>query len=116
MNNITDKTAVVIEVDEPTPVAFLNLFEKGDIWVKAKGCEDCPVENRRRCCNQCPLLIQETGQCMAHLGVGSLNKPFECVIRPIPDKCYSWCNLEYKCVQGSNEGKIRKVNEPPFGI
>lgn len=113
---LPDKTYVLVPIDDPSPVEYRNLFEPGDIWVKIKGCEECPLESRRRCCNQCPLLIQETGQCMAHLGVGSLNKPFECVIKPIPSGCYSWCHLEYKCIQGKNAGKIRKVSEPAFGF
>ena len=122
---VTDKTAVIAAVDDPTPVAFVNLFEPGDIWIKTKGCEDCPLESRRRCCNQCPMLVYATGQCSLHVkggrngaqvGINNLNKPFCCMVKPIPSDCYSWCQLEYKCLQGSNEGKIRKVSEPAFGI
>lgn len=113
---MTNKIAVVVEIDNPTPIAYLNLYEQGDLWLKIKGCEDCPIESRRRCCNQCPMLVKDNGLCMLHMGVGSLNKPFECVVRPNPKNCLSWCQLEYKCISGKNEGKIRKVNTPAFGF
>jgi hypothetical protein len=107
---------VLVPFDRPEPLGYMNVFEEGDIWIKAKGCEECPIESKKRCCNQCPILIQDTGQCMAHLGVGSLNKPFECVVRPLPNRCYSWCHLEFKCVKGKNEGKVRKISEPAHGF
>ena len=109
---------VIINVKDPTPIAYQDVFEEGDEWIRIKGCEDCPIENKKRCCNQCPVLLKEQGLCMLHMGVGfGLNKPFECIVRPYPNKTSSWCILEYKCVKGGkNVGKIKKLNEPHFHI
>ena len=37
--------AVICSLDDPTPVAYANVYENGDIWVKIQGCEACPIEN-----------------------------------------------------------------------
>jgi len=89
----------------------LNLYEEGDVWVKTKGCEDCPVEVRRKCCGTCPLFA-EIG-CTLHLQKTAKggNKPFKCVTTPHPDSCKSNCCLEYKSIAGSKAGKIRRVKD-----
>ena len=105
---ITDEKYVVCSVKEPVPLAYGNVYEEGDLWVKIKGCEDCSWENRQKCCGNCPLL---TGKgCIPHLEGNK--KPFSCVIIPPPDKNHGWCSLEFKCVQGTREGQIRKIREP----
>ena len=110
IEGITEK-AVVCLVNEPSPVAYLNLYEAGDVWVKIQGCEACPLERRKRCCGECPLFA-ETG-CVLHLQKTAKggNKPFKCVTTPHPDSAKGDCRLIYKCVAGSKKGKIRRVGD-----
>jgi len=108
---ITDKYAVVIGVKDPTPIAYLNVFEEGDIWVKIVGCDECPEEWHLKCCGNCPM-SSEKG-CFYHLeerNDGS-NKPFHCIINPLPNIAMSHCCLEFKCVAGTNKDKIRRVRD-----
>lgn len=103
-----NKLSALIEVDSPTPIAFLNVFENGDKWVKIKGCEDCPEEWRKKCCGNCPLKSDKG--CSLHLQK-PFQKPFSCIITPSPYVCKKNCVLEYRCVEGKNEGKIRRVTD-----
>ncbi len=103
------KTEVFIAVDEPTPIAFLNLYEDGDRWNKIKGCEGCL--SIKKCCGTCPMLTSKG--CTYHLEQRRhSNKPLNCVINPVPTIAKSYCQLEYECIQGNNKGKIRKVSDP----
>jgi len=103
------KNLVVCQVDEPSPIAYLNVYEQGDAWIKTKGCEDCSLENRKLCCGSCPMFTDKG--CFFHLEQTN-SKPFRCVVIPAPNDCLKWCALEFKCIKGNNEGKIRKVKEP----
>ena len=102
--------AMLIPLNDPTPKAFFNIYEIGDIWVKTIGCEGCLSEDMAKCCGKCPMLISKG--CIFHLEAkrGS-RKPFYCLSSPTPDTCKSWCQQEFKCVKGSYEGKIRKIRE-----
>lgn len=109
---VTKEKAVVCAVDDPTPIAYLNVYEEGDIWVKVQGCEACPEENRKKCCGNCPMW--GNGGCFWHLGVNrrGSSKPWTCVVKPCPDTSWEWCSLEFRCVRGSRKGQIRRVREP----
>ena len=40
MNNVMEMTkelAAVVPISNPSPAAFLNLFDEGDAWIKTKG-------------------------------------------------------------------------------
>lgn len=100
----------VIPISSPSPVAFLNVFEVGDMWFKIKGCEACPLENRIKCCGNCPFILKNTGECKLHLEVNT-QKPFNCVLHPSPDVCRSLCFLEWQCIQGSRKGQIHRQRD-----
>ena len=106
---ITTERAVVCLVSEPVPVGYLNVYEQGDVWLKIVGCEGCPPEAQKKCCGNCPLLLKQGG-CIPHLE--GTHKPFDCMIVPPPDMTYSFCQLEFECVKGTNKGKVRKIREP----
>ena len=106
--DITKKLSVLCLIDDPTPIVYFNVYEVDDIWIKIQGCEACSLENRKKCCNLCPMFT-ELG-CYFHLE-NLLNKPYRCVVKPTPETCLSWCALEFKCVKGKNEGKIRKIKD-----
>ena len=109
---ITNKKSVVIALDEPTPIAFLNLYEEGDEWVKIKGCDECTLENRIKCCNNCPMFLKEKGGiCSWNLERPPTGKPFYCIVNPVPNICKKTCILEYECTKGTNKGKIRRVQD-----
>ena len=108
---ITKKLAVVCEVDEPTPVAFLNLYEEGDIWIKRRGCEACSVARRSKCCGKCPCSMPD-GSCQWHF-LDKGKKPFYCIVQPNPIRHSSeGCMLAYECIVGSKKGKIRQTHDP----
>ena len=113
MEMITNKKAVILDVDEPVALGFCNIFEvpgedsDGDIWKKIVGCEGCP--NIADCCGSCAMLTPIG--CMVHLK-SARRKPFRCIVSPTPGDHMSWCQQEFLCVQGIHKGKIRKVREP----
>lgn len=108
---ISSEPAVVCPMDSPSPIAYLNIYENGDIWIKTKGCENCSWDNRKKCCGNCPMLTMRG--CTYHLeNIKSSRKPLHCVIEPPPSKCKSYCQLEFQCAKGSHKGQIRKVSEP----
>lgn len=108
---ITKRKSVVCPMDDPTPIAYLNVYEEGDVWAKIKGCEECPAENRAKCCGTCPMFSLQG--CYWHLeNQARSSKPWNCVVRPSPDVCWSWCSSEFECTQGSRKGQVRKVCEP----
>ena len=106
---ITNKRTVLVEMDNPNPIAYFNVYEEGDIWVKTQGCEACSLENRRKCCGNCPMFSEQG--CFFHLQKDGDNKPYRCVVRPEPDICLSWCALEFECIQGSKKGFIRRIKD-----
>lgn len=109
---ITDKFASVILVDDPIPVAFLNMYDPGDVWVKTQGCEACPVEQKIKCCGDCPL-IGPTGDCYWQNAseIKKSRKTYYCIITPIPTIHNSRCCIEYKCIEGKKKGKIRRLKD-----
>ena len=110
MINIPTKEPVVLcLLDDSTAIAYFNVYEEGDAWIKIKGCESCSLENRKRCCNGCPMFTEKG--CFFHLD-NLLNKPYRCVAKPTVNICLSWCSLEFKCIEGSKLGKIRRVRKP----
>ncbi len=106
----TDKLYAVVPCDDPSPVAYMNVFERGDIWMKIQGCDDCALETKALCCNKCPVFTG-TGCNFHESEKYSTNKPFQCVVKPTPDQGKDGCKLEYKCIKGSLKGKIRRLNE-----
>ena len=98
--------AVICSLESPVALGYINVFEEGDEWIKVKGCDGCP--NTKLCCGNCPMLIDD--KCYMHLE-NTMKKPFRCVIYPPPDTTLSWCQLEYKCVKGKHEGKIKRLNK-----
>lgn len=100
------KISVLCFVDSPVPLAYFNVYEEGDIWVKIKGCEGCI--NTSRCCGKCPMLSEKG--CFLHLD-NMLNKPYRCVVKPEPQVCIIWCQLEFQCVKGPKKGVIRRVSD-----
>ena len=105
----TKKMCAVIPIDDPSPIAYINVYEEGDIWVKIKGCEECSLENRKKCCGNC-VLFTSLG-CLAHLEGKGHKKTFYCMIKPTPEICQKFCELEFKCIKGSKLGKIRRVKD-----
>ena len=103
---------VICATDKQEVLAYLDVFEDGDEWVKIKGCDDCPPESRVRCCGDCKAQNKLTGECVFQLIKSNLSKPFECVITPDPRTAKSFCVLEFKCVRGSREGEIRRLKDP----
>lgn len=102
--------AVICLVDEPSAIAYTSLYEEGDVWIKIRGCEDCPSENIAKCCGTCPM-VTEAG-CYFHLlRPKNSMKPYSCVAHPYPTFARSWCMLEFRCVRGDNLGKIRCVRD-----
>jgi len=107
MNEIK-KFSVVIPLDDPSPIAYLNVYEEGDVWIKIKGCEACLLETRKICCGNCPMFTSKG--CFLHLDPGS-NKPFHCVAMLYPNTYISYCSLEFKCVEGSKAGQVRRIKD-----
>lgn len=112
MNGVTDKRAVIIGLDRPIPIAYLNIYEPGDVWVKTQGCEVCPKESRAKCCNNCGMFSENQG-CAWHLekNQATTHKPWNCIVKPYPDAAMSFCSLEFRCTQGSHEGQLRRVQD-----
>lgn len=102
------ETFAIVSVDDPTPVSYLNLYERGDRWEKIKGCKGC--KEAEKCCGNCPMLVK--GKCFYHLEKRKYSaKPFKCVVAPVPTIAMSWCQLEYECVEGTMKGKVRRVRD-----
>jgi len=105
VENITTERAVVISLEEPASIAYLNIYDEGDVWEKTRGCEDCPPEWMAKCCKDCFAFVPERG-CLLH---PIKTKPFECVVVPAPNICRRNCILEFKCVKGPKKGLVRRV-------
>ncbi len=109
---ITDKYAAVILIDDASPMGFFNLFDIGDVWVKIKGCFDCPKEQRIQCCGQCPCILPNGGcYWQSPENIKSSRKSLHCIITPLPNKFNGRCCIEYKCVEGPKKGKIRRLRD-----
>lgn len=108
-----DKRAVIIGLDAPVPLAYINIYEPGDMWVKIKGCDSCPKESRIKCCNNCELFSEFVG-CAWHISrnQATTRKPWNCIVKPYPDASMMFCALEFECVEGSRKGQIRRVQDP----
>jgi hypothetical protein len=101
---------VICEIDNPTPIGFINVFESGDVWKKIRGCESCPDERRRKCCGRCALRIG--ADCRFNIEeIGHSKKPFYCVWWPPPNEIKTNCYLEFKCIAGSKIGKTLRVRD-----
>ena len=105
---MTTKKAALCTLDDPTPIAYFNVYEVGDIWIKIQGCEACEIGDRKRCCGNCPH-VTANGDCAWHIEEGRSSKPWSCIAWPTPNQAKSKCKLEFECVQGSQKGKIRRV-------
>lgn len=110
MKEISENVLIICDIKEPTPLAFANLYEVGDLWKKIKGCTDCPPEQRKACCGTCPM-VSEVG-CFLHMDNKGQNKPFHCVVHPLPNKHRPSCVLEYECIEGSLKGKVHRAKDP----
>jgi len=111
---ITKGMAFVLRVDDPSPVAFINVYDEGDVWVKIQGCEKCPEAERIKCCGTCPCVLAD-GRCYWHAhnphGHNGGMKPFHCIQNPLLTNCRSRCCIEYKCIEGPN---VRPYSNPAF--
>jgi hypothetical protein len=96
---------VILDVKDPTPIAYLDVYEDGDRWERIRGCDECPEEWRAKCCKGCMAYVPAVG-CMMH---GTKTKPFVCVVVPAPSTCRRNCVLEFICTTGSKEGWARRV-------
>ena len=103
----------IIPIDDPSPIAFINVFEEGDYWEKIKGCKDCPEERRVKCCGSCYWFIKG-GYCHWQTLEIHSSKPWYCVVAPTPDDMKSNCALEYKCIKGSQKGQIRRLRDKRY--
>ena len=109
--NYINVELVLCKCHEPVPIAYCNIYETGDVWIKTQGCEACSEENKKLCCNKCPMNTPKG--CLLHLtNIKNSDKPYHCVINPLPTDVKSWCAIEFVCQKGLNKGKIRKVCEP----
>ena len=109
ISDITNKIVVLCALDDPTPIAYMNLYEEGDIWIKIRGCEGCP--NTDKCCGNCPLKVEKG--CVFHIEAREYSrKPFNCIVHPKPTIHQSFCQLEFRCIKGSKKDKVRKVCNP----
>ena len=99
---------VICHIDRPEVIGYEDVFEAGDVWVKVQGCESCSLENRKTCCGSCPMFTAKG--CFFH-EEASNSKPYRCVVWPTPDASLSWCALEFKCVKGSKQGKVRRIKD-----
>ena len=102
-------------IDDPSAIAYEDVYEKGDRWEKIRGCHECPPENRDKCCNNCGMYSTLKG-CYWHIeregrDNRSSKKPFYCITKHYPSAAVSYCSLEFKCVRGSRLGKIRRVKD-----
>jgi hypothetical protein len=109
-DEFTNEELAIVYSNKPVPVAYMNVYEKGDVWLKIKGCDSCPPEQAKKCCGRCPL-VSDMG-CFLHLDTFGKNKPFNCVVKPSPRKHMANCALEYKCVCGTYSSLTHKLCNP----
>jgi hypothetical protein len=109
---VTKKRAVIFNLDNPSPVAYMNIYEESDIWIKTQGCEACPEENRMKCCNNCGMFSERKG-CVWHVtrNLDTTNKPWNCMVKPYPDAAMPFCALEFTSISGRHKGAIRRVKD-----
>jgi hypothetical protein len=110
MLNQIKKYCAIIPINETSPIAFINVYETGDCWIKIQGCEKCPEDRRRLCCGNCGMLTPD-GKCSWQMTENRSHKPLNCVIWPTPDQCKKGCQLKYKSIAGSLKGTVRSVSD-----
>ena len=112
LSKITKKYSVIIPKDDASPIAFINVFEEGDIWVKRNSCINCPIESREVCCGNCHWL-EKGGICRWNKNIDGFNsqKSLYCIVEPSPDTWKHTCILEFECIKGSMKGKVRRVKD-----
>jgi len=104
-----NKKLILCLEEDPSAIAYLNIFEEGDIWIKKKGCKDCPTKSREQCCKNCSKY--RIDGCEHHLDDSNgQEKPFICVIAPTPKSRIPYCQIEFECVKGKEKGTIIKIN------
>jgi hypothetical protein len=111
------KMDMISNIIDPSPIAFLNVYAKGDKWIKIKGCEGCLEENVFKCCGNCPMLLlgKEKRGCSFHFEVNRTSKPYYCIISPNPSVCKKYCQQKWECVEHPDLkmiGKIRRISKP----
>jgi hypothetical protein len=97
----------IIENLNPTPIAFADVYEENDLWIKIVGCKGCKAT--ARCCGNCKFVTSKG--CFWHVDSRGQNKPLYCVIKPFPVDHWPYCQQQFKCVKGKNKGKIRRVKD-----
>ena len=110
--NLPKKTLAVVDIEQASPVAFMNVYSAGDLWIKVVGCKGCKLERRRGCCGTCEKKTVD-GKCGLHKPErnGVSKKPLMCVVQPTPNKCKVGCALVYYCQKGENVRKFRHVSD-----
>jgi len=47
-----DEMLFLCSIENPSPIAYCNVYEIGDIWVKIQGCDQCSEKGKiRKVCN-----------------------------------------------------------------
>jgi hypothetical protein len=105
-----DKMFAVVSLEDTTPIGFLNVYEKGDLWIKIQGCEKCSLKRKKLCCNGCAMLTPDF-DCSWQVEEGRSSKPFMCVIWPTPNQCKVDCVIVYKCIRGKHKGSFRHLTD-----
>jgi len=103
-DELTEKPLAIVQTDVTEVIGYINVYEKGDCWIKINSCKDC--KNTELCCRGCPM--GSSIGCMLHMD-GRLNKPHHCVVDPLPSDYKKICQLEFKELKS---GKIRKASKP----
>jgi hypothetical protein len=98
-------TVALVSCEKPETVGFMNVYDTGDVWVKVRGCEVCS----QHCCGKCPLQFE--GKCRVHQ-TDPQNKPYVCVVQPLPNVQRLNCALVWKCFSGILEGRHRWACDP----
>jgi hypothetical protein len=109
MNQIKEMCAIV-SIKDATPLAYINVYDQGDLWLKVRGCSECSLTRRKRCCGNCPSLTHE-GDCNWQKYDKVSRKPFYCVVLPTPERCSPDCALVFSCVKGKMKGAVRRVTD-----
>jgi len=108
---LNDKMLALCPVGDPSPIAYMNVYEPDDLWIKVQGCEACPTERREKCCGNCPMLTPDA-KCYWNMeNKRASSKPFKCVVLPEPSRAKKGCALIFECVRGTHKGKLRHVTD-----
>lgn len=110
-DSMDNEKLVLCYLDNPVPLVYFNIYEKGDIWVKIQGCEKCPEKKRKACCAGCPLWTEKG--CFYHLTPKGSHKPYNCVVSPDPSSVLGGCCIEFLCIRGGQKDQIRRCCDGP---